>query len=672
MTRIKPVHIWLVLCLTMLMFNSAQAAVNGLTQYKYVINLASSTRPLSVEKYRDAVLDDDRRLFAISLKSKSKYRYRIRLGFFASRRQALAYIAKLPKAYRDAWPDVIKKEDLSQLRQPGTVAASRADVKDYGSLGEEKLNALIEKARVAMVSKQYDQAIRLYTKILNSGGNVYQREAQEYLGLARERNGQLAHAKAEYRIYLARYPRGEDADRVRQRLAALVSASWKPSDQLPEFKASNQSADWIFYGTLLQFYDRDEIDTNRFGNIVASSVLSTHFNMGGRSTYEGYKMRTDFGATHVYDLQDSETDDDRILSMYFDVVTPGRTMEARAGRQKGRSGGVVGRFDGVDLGYRFSPEYRIKLIAGFPYDKHPTVASTTDKYFYSLGLDIGPFQDNWDISIYAIQQMADGIVDRQEVGAEFRYRTQRESLFSLFDYSTDFGTVNYFMTVYNRQLENRASLDIIVDYRKSPFLSSSSALQGQVGVSTLNDLLETLDEDEIEQLSLQRTATYKSLTTLYRKPLSERLEVNADFTLSNLSGTDASLGVEATEGTGNEYSASAGVIANSLWLENDINIANLRFSKFYSSDVMVLNLSSKYRIGRKWRINPRFRYEDRSYDDGRDVNKLRPSVRVQYRYNRDMELEIQLEYEDRTQTDPVLADVDETSYRLYAGYIYTF
>jgi len=48
---------------------------------------------------------------------------------------------------------------------------------------------------------------------------------QELLGLARERSGQLAHAKAEYEEYLRRYPSGEAAERITRRLATLRAAS---------------------------------------------------------------------------------------------------------------------------------------------------------------------------------------------------------------------------------------------------------------------------------------------------------------------------------------------------------------------------------------------------------------------------------------------------------------
>ena len=536
----------------------------------------------------------------------------------------------------------------------------------------KKLTRLMEKARLAMVAKNYKVAIRIYTKVLQSPESIYHKEAQEYLGLARERNGQLAHAKAEYRIYLTKYPQGEAADRVRQRLEALITASLAPMPGLPRFSTAQRQQQWQFFGNLMQYYDRDVINTGQLGEVVANSIVATNFNHAGNLRNSRYKMKTNFSVVHTYDLQDSNNDDLRINTMYFDMVTPDRSVDSRSGRQKGRSNGVVGRFDGVDLGYRMSSDYKLRLVTGIPFETSETVEKRSDKYFYSLGVEIGPFRKNWDASVYAIQQMADELVDRQEVGAELRYRSKNESLFTLFDYSTVFSTVNYFTTVYNRRFSDKTSLDIIADYRKSPFLTTTNALQGQIGVSSLNDLLSSLDEDEIEQLSLDRTALYRSFTVLYGKPVSDRLELNADLSLSNLSGTVASGGVDATEGTGNEYSGSVGFIANNVFVSNDINIGSFRMSRFVSSDVMVLSLASKYRVAKQWRLNPRFRYENRNYDDGRDIVKFSPSIRLNYRQNRRWQFDLDVEYEDRETTQPGQPDENESSYTIHAGYVYSF
>lgn len=93
---------------------------------------------------------------------------------------------------------------------------------------------LLKDARTAITATNYDQAVQVLTKLLAMPANSYSADAQELLGLVRERNGQMAHAKAEYELYLKTYPDGAGADRVRQRLAGLETAQAAPPTALRE------------------------------------------------------------------------------------------------------------------------------------------------------------------------------------------------------------------------------------------------------------------------------------------------------------------------------------------------------------------------------------------------------------------------------------------------------
>ncbi|GEM_PF-1769227 len=84
---------------------------------------------------------------------------------------------------------------------------------------------LFSDARAAVTAAEYDRAVQILTKLLAMPANPYSADAQETLGIVRERNGQLAHAKAEYEIYLQTYPNGAGAERVKQRLAAIETAA---------------------------------------------------------------------------------------------------------------------------------------------------------------------------------------------------------------------------------------------------------------------------------------------------------------------------------------------------------------------------------------------------------------------------------------------------------------
>ena len=101
-----------------------------------------------------------------------------------------------------------------------------------------------------MTDKDYGGAVRLYTKILQQPDNQYSQDSLEYLGLARERNGQLAQAKMVYRSYLERYPEGEGAARVKQRLAVLLTASKQPREKSGETRTKSPDKDGATVGCL--------------------------------------------------------------------------------------------------------------------------------------------------------------------------------------------------------------------------------------------------------------------------------------------------------------------------------------------------------------------------------------------------------------------------------------
>src|SRR5262249_16304104 len=84
---------------------------------------------------------------------------------------------------------------------------------------------LLEDARRALRKRNYSEAVQILTKLQRQPEFPGRAEVQEMLGLARERSGELAHAKAEYEEYLRRYPNGPAADRVRMRLRVLRAAN---------------------------------------------------------------------------------------------------------------------------------------------------------------------------------------------------------------------------------------------------------------------------------------------------------------------------------------------------------------------------------------------------------------------------------------------------------------
>ncbi len=141
-------------------------------------------------------------------------------------------------------------------------------------------------ARTALTAKDYPHAIQLLTAIVDAPENAYTPEALELLGLARERNSQLAHAKAEYEEYLRRYPKGPDADRVRQRLAGVLAVGAAPKSGLRQVgqPASGKPTGltWEVGGSFSEYYFFD--DGFQRSELLPSSTQRAHRPRTTRST----------------------------------------------------------------------------------------------------------------------------------------------------------------------------------------------------------------------------------------------------------------------------------------------------------------------------------------------------------------------------------------------------
>jgi hypothetical protein len=166
----------------------------------------------------------------------------------------------------------------------------------------EELDKLLAAARAAMQERDYDAAIRLYTRLLEFPEHPGRAQAQEYLGLARERKGQLAQAKLEYQEYLQRYPDGVDADPVRQRLAALVTleGATKPTREAPD------GSRWRVNGAVSQEYRRDQNTITASGttaNGVGQSAINTDADLQLHRRGDIYDFRARVYAGYLRDLQ---------------------------------------------------------------------------------------------------------------------------------------------------------------------------------------------------------------------------------------------------------------------------------------------------------------------------------------------------------------------------------
>src|SRR5438045_8271844 len=127
-----------------------------------------------------------------------------------------------------------------------------------------------------MRSRDYPQAVQVLTKLRRQPELPERAEVQELLGLARERSGEVAQAKAEYEEYLQRYPKGPAADRIRSRLRILRAASVAGRKGGLD---AGETADhgWKVSGGASQLYRRDRFGTDFNGPLFSTIVQNAIF-----------------------------------------------------------------------------------------------------------------------------------------------------------------------------------------------------------------------------------------------------------------------------------------------------------------------------------------------------------------------------------------------------------
>ena len=680
---------------------AVRAREKRLQSLSYALNLASSRTPFTDDEIPnlDAMLSY--RLYTTEYLQDGKTWTRLRLGFFDNKQDARSVLNALQSSYPGVWIVPVTADEVSQSAntiygdrrravrpapRPSVIAPERETIPFLppvavqpvaGSItteGAEKITALIKEAGVLMTDEKYDRAIQLYTKVLDYPENSSSQDAREFLGLARERKGQLAHAKAVYSEYLEQYPEGEDAERVRQRLAGLVTASKTPKEKLSAAKKRGGVArQWDVFGGFSQFFRRDENSstTNDADEIttVTQKALSSDLDITGRLRTGDYDMRTRLTGGYTHDfLNDGQDNETSLSSLYFDARESKRDIGLRFGRQSRSTGGVLGRFDGLLVEMPVTPKIGASLVTGFPVNSSRDGFSS-EKLFYGAGLNFEDFATGWDASVFIIEQRVESITDRRAVGGEIRFFDVNKSFFTLVDYDIFYNALNTAQVLGNWTTDGKTTFNVVLDYRNSPVLTTSNALQGEPTITTIDQLLASFTEDQIYGFAEDRTATSKLATLGVSHPVTEKLQVSGDVTLSKLSDTVASGNVTLPNpGTDNEFFYNFQLIGSNLMREGDITILGLRFTDATTSDITSLSINTRYPVTRSFRVNPRFQVDFRKNStDNTEQLIYRPSAKVTYSIKRRLRLEAEVggEWSDR---EIVSGSTKSNSYFFSLGY----
>jgi len=675
-------------------------------EYVYAVNLESSVQEIEQPDLRQ-YLDVAGYSTYLSRFDKDGVSWnRLRLGFFATEQEAQDALRSLKEKYPQAWVSRVGKDAAQKIlrslekeagvmpmleatgrkkkvseagKEETAISKERAAQPAEGTeervmpaISEERLAAMRQEAKEVMTKGDYNRAIQLYTKLMEATDLETRQEALELLGLARERKGQLAHAETEYTKYLELYPEGEGTLRVRQRLAGLLTAMATPTGRLRRAKKSQETVkvQKDIYGSFSQFYYRDENFTDQEGSIVYRSALNTGLDFTTRFRSDTFDVRTLAVGGYERDFEDESDSEFRASALYVDWLLRELNFSGRLGRQSLSTSGVLGRFDGGLLSYEILPQLTVNTVFGYPVESTSSKLET-GKRFYGLSFDLGTFAGHWDLNTFFITQEAGGLTDRRAVGGEIRYFDSKLTAFTLVDYDIYFSKLNLFLFTGNYFFPDRTTLNFSFDYRQSPLLTTSNAIQGQ-GVTTVDQLLGRFTMDQIEMLALDRTATSRSLIFGMTHPFNDKLQISGDVMVAKLSGTTASGGVEATEGTDYEYYYSVQWLGSSLIKEGDLAIIGLRYADTINYNSYAFTLNTRYPVTHAMRLNPRLVIEYRANKNniGEQLT-TKPSLLIDYRLKKRIRLELEAGAEWSTDK---LSDQTERShgYFVIVGYRWDF
>ena len=559
-------------------------------------------------------------------------------------------------------------------------------------------------SRAALTAGRYEDAIRLLTKMLEQPGGRLAKDARELLGLAREKNGQFAHAEAEYRQYLHDYPDGGDAARVQQRLDGVIALQNKPFEDMHKAAEERQrqadiaavaaahaaavaaatagtvsvaapdgwgagvqptqlvgpatgaepatASAWrrSYDGSLGVYYLRnlgsteivDPINpgaTTRL-NQVYQDTITTQIDLRGTISNTSFAGTVALAASQDKSFIADNLDLTRVSQAYLEGDWKDVGFSLKAGRQTRFGGGVLGRFDGMLASYELAPGRRVDFVAGAPVDLTSDGYMLRNRQFFGASYDFKLGDPRWEASLFGIEQLADGALDRRAVGYDLKYTAPNFVLFNSFDYDVSFRQPNIAILTGNYIYADKSALGFDLDFRKSPALFASNAVQGQ-GTDRLGDLLGRYDYSQIAQYAVDRSADTYTASLNYNRPLNDHLSFYGDLYETYIGPTATSAGVEATPAEGPDTYVNAQLVANGILRDSDLYVNGWTIAHTSTSNQYQVEFGAKFPITEKWRLSPDSKFGYKTFaTDGHTEFHFLPSIGFNYAFTRDSSLEL--------------------------------
>ena len=587
----------------------------------YAVNLDSSETKYPHETVEAAAASLQTQAYVSETDIEDQHWYRLRSGPFTTRSEAERVLKVAQANYPRAWLAVNDEQtDLSRVETAGVPSAA-ANAPTDPPLPNGDRAQILRDARAAIEKHKYPEAVDLLNRLLRQPEYPERRDAQELMGLVRERAGQLAQAKAECQEYLRRYPDGAGAGRVRGRLQTLAAASIEA--KTPGEFGAPVSSSWTMAGSAAVSYQYGKDQTVSGGITTTTNTLSTALYYGDlllRNSGERYDFtaRVNGGYTESFGRNFGSGSQDRINAAYLEVTDKSFGLTGRFGRQSLASQGIVGLFDGLFVGYQVNPKLAVSAAAGLPAYTGYSAVSSHEK-FGTVTAEFDPFHQKWVFDTYFFNQTNEGRTDRRSIGLQTRYSESGRTAVLLVDYDMAFQQINSATLIGNSKFGQYWVLSFDADHRRSPLLQLQNALIGQTALD-LNSLaaesMPPLTPSQIRQLALERTATSNTFVLSASRPFGERWQFMTDLGGFELSGTPSSAAiggvsaVSATQSTGLDKNVTLQMAGSSLLQANDLHIFSARYDNSPQARSTTLSWDARFVVYGNWRFGPRLSVEE--------------------------------------------------------------
>ncbi|MDX2368504.1 MAG: LysM peptidoglycan-binding domain-containing protein [Colwellia sp.] len=528
---------------------------------------------------------------------------------------------------------VIKSDNLESNRLANNKVSSKTDTKAIDAKEVPKPITLLDQAKSALTDKNYALATTLLTRLYQQGSDSERQFALEFLGVSREKKGQLAFAKQAYQLFLKNYPEVDTASRVKIRLNNLIGIQTLSKNRSfkENKKSSKRRSPSYVRGSLATDYRQALLVDNQGNSRDTLSLANVDVDAKGHAELDDYDLGFRVSVGHYQDLlPDSDKTNEQIRYLNFSASSEDNLYQVKIGRQRSRGKGIFGRFDGVILSSEFITDMQVNVVAGYPVSSSKVTELDPERKFYGLSLDI---EDSWqsiDFSLFLFEQSINDLTDRRAVGGELSYFKNSVSVYSLVDYDIFFNELNALLFSGSYSTESAQRYSWSLNYRKNPYVGTRNALIGQ-SVDSFAELQNLfINDEEILDLALDRTLTSKTASLQFFQPINERYDVSASITWMDLSSAPESGGVPAISQSGGQYYANTYLSVRNLYSEHDTNSFGFRYSDLAQSQVYSLYATSRYRFTNGISITPKLRFDTRSNDNGTSQQSISPTFRMQY------------------------------------------